>query len=170
MLTRDYFGVSLGGAVLFSSLLYWVIAWFVTGILSTPVYRTLHLRIERIAQPVAQEIEREQRDAQRQAGKHDQPPVDLHRRDHLDAFVGQQAPRNVRRLDAQAEERQKRLEQHHARNRQREIHDHDAHQVRQDVPQMIRVWLAPIARAASTNGSVLSEITWPRTTRAIVSQ
>ena len=38
VLTRDYFGVSLGGAVIFSSLLYWVIAWFVTGILtqSTP--------------------------------------------------------------------------------------------------------------------------------------
>ena len=34
VLTRDYFGVSLGGAVLFSSLLYWVIAWFVTGILT----------------------------------------------------------------------------------------------------------------------------------------
>jgi hypothetical protein len=36
VLTRDYFGVSLGGAVFFSSLLYWVIAWFVTGILTTP--------------------------------------------------------------------------------------------------------------------------------------
>jgi hypothetical protein len=35
VLTRDYFSVSLGGAVLFSSLLYWVIAWFVTGIVSS---------------------------------------------------------------------------------------------------------------------------------------
>ena len=35
VLTRDYFGVSLTGAVLFSSLLYWVIAWFVTGIFSS---------------------------------------------------------------------------------------------------------------------------------------
>ena len=35
VLTRDYFAVSLGGAVLFSSLLYWVIAWFVTGILTS---------------------------------------------------------------------------------------------------------------------------------------
>ena len=54
---------------------------------------------------------------------------------HFDAFVRQQAPRNVGRLDAQAEERQERLEQHHARNREREIHDHDAQQVRQDVPR-----------------------------------
>ena len=37
VLTRDYFSVSLTGAVLFSSLLYWVIAWFVTGILTTRV-------------------------------------------------------------------------------------------------------------------------------------
>jgi hypothetical protein len=35
VLTRDYFGVILGGALFFSSLLYWVIAWFVTGILTT---------------------------------------------------------------------------------------------------------------------------------------
>jgi hypothetical protein len=36
VLTRDYFGVSMVGALLFSSLLYWVIAWFVTGILTPP--------------------------------------------------------------------------------------------------------------------------------------
>ncbi len=34
VLTRDYFAVSLGGAMFFSSLLYWVLAWFVTGILT----------------------------------------------------------------------------------------------------------------------------------------
>jgi hypothetical protein len=38
VLMRDYFAVSIVGAVLFATLLYWVIAWFVTGILtgSTP--------------------------------------------------------------------------------------------------------------------------------------
>jgi len=36
VLTRDYFAVSLSGAVIFSSLLYWVIAWLVTGILKSP--------------------------------------------------------------------------------------------------------------------------------------
>jgi hypothetical protein len=35
VLMRDYFGVSLAGAVLFSTLLYWVIAWLVTGMLSS---------------------------------------------------------------------------------------------------------------------------------------
>jgi hypothetical protein len=33
VLWRDYFGVLVAGAVLFTSALYWVIAWFVTGML-----------------------------------------------------------------------------------------------------------------------------------------
>jgi hypothetical protein len=33
VLMRDYFGVSLAGAIIFTTVLYWVIAWFVTGIL-----------------------------------------------------------------------------------------------------------------------------------------
>jgi hypothetical protein len=33
VLIRDNFGVLLVGALLFSSLLYWIMAWFVTGIL-----------------------------------------------------------------------------------------------------------------------------------------
>ena len=33
VLMRDHFGVTLSGAVLFSTLLYWVIAWFANGIL-----------------------------------------------------------------------------------------------------------------------------------------
>ena len=34
VLMRDYFGVSLTGAVLFSTVLYWIMAWFVTGTLT----------------------------------------------------------------------------------------------------------------------------------------
>ncbi len=34
VLMRDHFAVSLGGAVLFGTALYWVIAWFTTGILN----------------------------------------------------------------------------------------------------------------------------------------
>ena len=34
VLMRDYFTILLAGALLFSSLLYWIMAWFVTGILS----------------------------------------------------------------------------------------------------------------------------------------
>ncbi len=37
VLLRDYFVVSLVGAVIFSSLLFFVIAWFVTGMVNTPV-------------------------------------------------------------------------------------------------------------------------------------
>lgn len=33
ILMRDYFGVSLAGAIVFSSLLYWVLAWLVAGTL-----------------------------------------------------------------------------------------------------------------------------------------
>ena len=36
VLMRDYFGVCLTGALLFTSLLYWVLAWFITGMLRTP--------------------------------------------------------------------------------------------------------------------------------------
>ncbi len=35
VLMRDYFIVSLMGATFFTSLLYWVVAWFVTGALSS---------------------------------------------------------------------------------------------------------------------------------------
>ena len=34
VLMRDYFGVSFAGAVFFTSLLYWIVAWFITGALS----------------------------------------------------------------------------------------------------------------------------------------
>jgi hypothetical protein len=34
VLMRDYFGVSLAGAVLFSSVLYWILAWLLHGILT----------------------------------------------------------------------------------------------------------------------------------------
>ena len=40
VLMRDHFGVSLAGAVLFSTLLYWVIAWFVLGTLTMPIQTT----------------------------------------------------------------------------------------------------------------------------------
>lgn len=33
VLMRDYFGVSLVGAVFFTSILFWIIVWFVAGVL-----------------------------------------------------------------------------------------------------------------------------------------
>jgi hypothetical protein len=35
VLMRDYFGVSLAGAVVFTTLLYWIVVWLVTGAIST---------------------------------------------------------------------------------------------------------------------------------------
>ena len=35
VLMRDYFGVSLVGATFFTSLLYWIMAWFVTGAINS---------------------------------------------------------------------------------------------------------------------------------------
>jgi hypothetical protein len=32
VLMRDFFGVMLAGALLFTSMLYWILAWFLTGI------------------------------------------------------------------------------------------------------------------------------------------
>jgi hypothetical protein len=40
VLMRDYFAVSLVGAVLFMTLLYWVIVWFVYGILRSSARST----------------------------------------------------------------------------------------------------------------------------------
>jgi H+/Cl- antiporter ClcA len=40
VLMRDYFVVLMLGALVFSSLLFWVIAWFVTGILAQPAKGT----------------------------------------------------------------------------------------------------------------------------------
>ena len=37
VLMRDQYGVLLGAAVVFSSLLYWVFAWLITGMMKTPV-------------------------------------------------------------------------------------------------------------------------------------
>lgn len=42
VLMRDYFGIAFTGAVIFSSLLYWVITWFVTGILRSTTDPSRH--------------------------------------------------------------------------------------------------------------------------------
>jgi len=36
VLMRDYFAVSLVGAIVFATVLYWIMVWFVTGILRHP--------------------------------------------------------------------------------------------------------------------------------------
>jgi hypothetical protein len=41
VLMRDYFPVSFGGAILFSTVLYWIIAWLVNGIFSSTSTRQM---------------------------------------------------------------------------------------------------------------------------------
>ena len=36
VLMRDYFATSLAGAILFTTVLYWILAWFVTGAVAGP--------------------------------------------------------------------------------------------------------------------------------------
>ena len=47
VLLRDFFGVSLGGAVLFSTVLYWIMAWLVTGALAPPTVNNSSVRTEK---------------------------------------------------------------------------------------------------------------------------
>src|SRR2546428_9022184 len=64
--------------------------------------------VERVANPLAQEVVREDRDEDRESRVHGQPPADL---DRVLALVEDVAPGRVRRLDAEPEERQARLGQ-----------------------------------------------------------
>src|SRR6266516_2650907 len=65
-------------------------------------------RVERVANPLAQKVVREDRDEDRESRVHGQPPADL---DRVLALVEDVAPGRVRRLDAEPEERQARLGQ-----------------------------------------------------------
>jgi hypothetical protein len=42
VMMRDHFGVSLAGAVLFSTMLYWVVAWFVMGVMNSTKSTAAH--------------------------------------------------------------------------------------------------------------------------------
>src|SRR5215208_3554782 len=79
-----------------------------------------HLRVERVAQAVAEEVEREERQRHRHAGEDELPGED---RDVLDAFLREAPPGRVRRLHAEPEEREERLLQHHGGDRQRRVDD-----------------------------------------------
>src|SRR3954463_7092560 len=87
-------------------------------------------RVERVLQPVAHQVEGEHGEQQGEPGEQHVPPRigELARRlgDH-------RAPRRCRPLHADAEERQRRLEQDVHRDEQGRVDDQRRHQVRQDV-------------------------------------
>src|SRR3954468_20802941 len=89
-----------------------------------------HLGIERIAQAIAEKIQREQRNRHRDS-RTDQLPRE--QRDVLNAVRRQAAPRRERRLHSEPQKRQEGLEQHDRRNRQRRIDDHRPERVGHEV-------------------------------------
>src|SRR5712691_8141067 len=65
------------------------------------------LRVQRVAQPVAQKVHRQNQGGERDAGEHGDPPVA--RLQHLVAEANQRAERGLGRRQADAQERQRRL-------------------------------------------------------------
>src|SRR6476661_8999104 len=88
-------------------------------------------RIERVAQSVAHEVDAEHDHHDRQAREHGQPPL---LRVRLTAG-DEHAERGCRRLDAEAEERERRLGDDRCGDRDRPVDDDRAKRVREDVAE-----------------------------------
>ena len=88
-------------------------------------------RVERVAQPLAEQVERDDREQDRDARREHQP-----RRGPVvrAALVQHAAPRRRRRRRAEPEIRQHRLGEQVLREPERGHDDHDAEDVRQQVP------------------------------------
>src|SRR6186713_575040 len=91
------------------------------------------LRIDDVAQPVAQQIEAEHRDHQREAWKERDPPFARHHEGR--AFGDHDAPFGGRRSDAEADERKARGVEDGVAHGQRHLHDHDRHDIRQHMAE-----------------------------------
>src|SRR5690349_17568843 len=79
--------------------------------------------VERIAQAVAEEVQREKRERKNDTRINEQPGIFL---DVLRAFVDEHAQGTHRRLHSEAEEAQRRFQQHHTWNGERGVNDGDA--------------------------------------------
>src|ERR1700694_4733438 len=91
------------------------------------------LWIDDVAQTVAEQVEAEHRDHQRKAGEQCDPPF---ARDHeARALRNHDAPFRGRRPDAEPDERHPGGVEDRGAHGQRHLHDHDRHDVRQDVHQ-----------------------------------
>src|ERR1700674_4337568 len=88
------------------------------------------LRVEGVAQPVADEVEAEQ-GGREEDGREDQHP---RRGFHLRRpFADEHAPARIGLLHAKTEERQEALDQDHLRNGERDVNDHRADGIGDDV-------------------------------------
>src|SRR5215213_4361204 len=91
-----------------------------------------HLRVEGVAQAVAEEVEGEERQRHRHAGEYQLPGEDG---DVLYALLRETPPGGVGRLDAQPEEREERLLKHDRGDGERRVDDDGAERVRHEVPE-----------------------------------
>src|SRR5579884_2305891 len=90
----------------------------------------LGAHVERVAEAVAEQVERESRDDQERAREQHQPPGDVV---ELRGVVEDRAPRRLGRGDAEPEVRERGLEEDVRRDQQRAVHDQRADEVRQDL-------------------------------------
>src|ERR1700749_642172 len=97
-----------------------------------PLLKLSHLRVEGVAQAVAEEVEGEESQRHRHAGEYQLPREDG---DVLYALLRETPPRRVRRLHAQAEERKERLLKHDRGDGQRRVDDDGAERVRNQVAE-----------------------------------
>src|ERR1044072_5814260 len=91
------------------------------------------LRIDDVAQAVAQQIEAEHRDHQREPGKERDPPFARHHEGR--AFGDHDAPLGIRRAHAESDEGQARRIEDRVAHRERHLPDHDRNDVGQDLRQ-----------------------------------
>ena len=93
---------------------------------------SLLVRVDRVAEPVAEEREGEH-DEHHRHHRQQQPGIERHRLDVL-RLRKEHAPAGDRRPQAEAEEGQRRLRQDHRRDRERRGGDQVAGEVRHEVP------------------------------------
>src|SRR6266571_458007 len=90
------------------------------------------LRIQRVAEPVAQQVDAERRERERCAGERGQPPRDVEK---VAALREHAAPRGRGRLDAEAEEADRGLRDDEGRELEARDDDDGGRDVRQHVPK-----------------------------------
>src|SRR5262249_16653866 len=90
------------------------------------------MRIERVAQSVAEEIETEKGKGEGQTRKDEHPREERH---DGGALVDERAPARLWRLHAEPEERQEGFLQHDGRHGQRRVDDDGAERVRNEMPE-----------------------------------
>src|SRR5881396_3883114 len=130
----------------------------------TPPPRPLPARVEGVAQPVGDPVERHHHQRDGEAREQGGPG---RRGDLLGAVEDHAAPARGGRRDPEAEEREPCLEQHHVADPEGRRDDDRRGGVGQDVAETTRPVPAPSARAAATKSRSRSESTSPRTSQLV---